>query len=204
MVNVRLTREDWIGAARKLLIASGVEDVKIHTMARRLKVTRGSFHHHFKHHQNLLDALLDDWAANNRREIDHIREKGADVTELFRVWLDEDPSFAAFDIAIRVWARKSRVVAKVVREIDESWIVLLREILQKAGLSAPESAVRAKIMFFHQIGFYASSIEESLSDAIEESPHYYTALTGMVPPEDLPATLLARLKPRRARAKTIA
>src|SRR3546814_3944529 len=89
-------------------------------------MTRGSFYWHFKNRQELLDALLTDWEANNRREIAVIckraEEGDGELLELFRIWLGEDPNFPAFDIAIRVWARKSRPVAKLVGEIDDAWV----------------------------------------------------------------------------------
>jgi AcrR family transcriptional regulator len=46
----RFSREDWIASARKVLVESGVDDVKIDRLARKMKVTRGSFYWHFQHH----------------------------------------------------------------------------------------------------------------------------------------------------------
>lgn len=204
MVNSRLTREDWIAVARKALIGSGIDDVKVDVLARRMKVTRGSFYWHFKHRQDLLDALLDDWAANNRREIAAMREQEVTggLVELFRVWLGEDPSFPTFDIAIRVWARKSRAVASLVHEIDDAWISLLQTMLERSGMTAPESFVRARIMYFHQVGYYALSIDESLTERARLAPYYYTALTGLSAPEGMVEAMLALdvPKPRRPRA----
>ena len=100
----QLTREDWIDRARKALILSGVENVKVDVMARRLKVTRGSFYWHFKNRQELLDALIDDWEANNRRELSimaaRLAEGTAGLMEIFHIWLTEDPSFPSFDRAV--------------------------------------------------------------------------------------------------------
>jgi len=56
----RLTRDDWIDNARKVLVASGIEEVKVDRLARRMRVTRGSFYWHFEHRKDLLDALLSD------------------------------------------------------------------------------------------------------------------------------------------------
>lgn len=196
MVNGRLTREDWVAVARKALIASGIDDVKVDVLAKRMKVTRGSFYWHFKHRQELLDALLDDWVANNRREIAVIHADGSGMQELFRVWLGEDPNFPAFDIAIRVWARKSKSVSRLVGEIDDAWIALLQSMLEKSGVTAPESFVRARIIYFHQIGYYALSIQESVGDRVKLTPYYYAALTGMAPPADLVDSLQPKGKGR--------
>lgn len=208
MANGRLTREDWIANARKALIASGVDDVKVDVLARRMKVTRGSFYWHFKHRQELLEALLADWVANNRREIAAIERRVEDgakgLVELFMVWLAEDPNFPSFDIAIRVWARKSKVVAKLVREIDDAWVGLFHLFLQRSGMADPEALVRARIMYYHQIGYYALSISETVTDRIRLAPYYFLALTGSSAPGDMEEVLaaVARPKPRRARPKT--
>ena len=208
--NAQLTREDWIAIARKALIASGVDDVKVDVLARRLKVTRGSFYWHFESRQDLLDALLDDWEANNRREIATIRqlmvsETDGTLVELFRIWLSEDPSFPAFDFAIRAWARKAPKAAKLVREIDDSWINLFQANLERGGMTSPESFVRARIMYFHQVGYFALGLDEALADRAALAPYYYSALTGSPAPEGLADAMLALAKnkadPGAARAR---
>jgi len=200
--NGRLTRESWVAIARKALITGGIEEVKVDVLARRLKVTRGSFYWHFDSRQDLLNALLEDWEANNRREIESIRSlvatEGDALVELFRVWLGEDPSFPAFDIAIRVWARKKPAVSKLVRTIDDAWILLLQEQLARGGMTAPESFVRARIMYFHQVGYFALSINEDIEERAKLAPYYYSALTGWPAPQGMVKAMLA-LKPTKAR-----
>ena len=203
MSNGRLNREDWIAIARKALITSGIEEVKVDVLARRLKVTRGSFYWHFASRQELLDALLEDWEANNREEIAAVEARAArdGLIELFKVWLNEDPAFPAFDIAIRVWARKARDVAKLVHEIDEAWLALFRRFLEQGGMDATEAFVRARIMYFHQIGYYALSIRESVAERAKLGPVYFQALTGSPPPAGLEDALIAHIVPAKARRR---
>lgn len=194
--NAQLTRDDWIAIARKALIASGVDDVKVDVLARRLKVTRGSFYWHFESRQDLLDALLDDWGTNNRREIatlETLMSSGGEggLTELFRIWLGEDPSFPAFDFAVRAWARKAPTALKLVQEIDSAWINVFQAYLERGGMLAPESFVRARIMYFHQVGYFALGLKETLAERAKLAPHYYEALTGSPAPEGLVEALLA-------------
>ncbi|WP_447760605.1 TetR/AcrR family transcriptional regulator [Sphingopyxis panaciterrae] len=199
-----MTRGDWIAIARKALIASGVDDVKVDVLARRMKVTRGSFYWHFKHRQELLDALVEDWKNNNREEIAAIEKRAAEgatgLIELFKVWLGEDPNFPAFDIAIRVWARKSPEVTKLVHEIDDAWIGLFQLFLERNGISGTEAFVRARVMYFHQIGYYALAIRETLDDRIKLAPYYCESLTGLPAPEGL-EDALRTLEKSRAKGK---
>lgn len=179
---VRLTREDWIEAARRALIASGVDDVKVDRLAKKLKVTRGSFYWHFKHRKELLDALLAGWEGQNRRELAQVAERsrqGEDgPVELVRVWLSEDPAHPTFDMAIRFWARKSPEVAGLVRAIDEAWISLFRESFEAQGEDAMIALARARVIYFHQIGYYALALGEGLEDRLKLAPYYHRVLLG--------------------------
>jgi AcrR family transcriptional regulator len=57
----RLTRDDWLDEAFKAVVAGGFENVKVLTLAEKLKVTRGSFYWHFTDHADLIGSLLMRW-----------------------------------------------------------------------------------------------------------------------------------------------
>jgi AcrR family transcriptional regulator len=177
-----LSREDWIEAARLVLIGSGVDDVKVDRLARQLNVTRGSFYWHFKHRNELLDALLSGWEIQNRTELAQIRQRteteSAGVIEAVSIWLSEDPAYPTFDMAIRFWARKSPEVARLVRQIDDEWIILLADIFEASGDDRKMAIARARVIYFHQIGYYALAIDESLDDRLDFAPYYHRILTG--------------------------
>src|SRR3546814_4494765 len=50
--NIKVTREGWLNCARVALIEDGIEGVKVDRLAKRVKVTRGGFYHHFKNHKD--------------------------------------------------------------------------------------------------------------------------------------------------------
>jgi AcrR family transcriptional regulator len=196
-----LSREDWIEAARLVLISSGVDDVKVDRLAKKLAVTRGSFYWHFKHRKALLDALLSGWETQNRNELAQIRARteltDAGVIEAVSIWLSEDPAYPTFDMAIRFWARKSPMVAQLVREIDEEWIMLLVAIFEASGDDRMMALARARVTYFHQIGYYALAIDESLEDRFALAPYYHQILTG----QNGGSALAETIEALRARAK---
>ena len=191
----RLTRADWINVATTVLVKSGIDDVKVDRLATRMKVTRGSFYWHFEDRQALLDALLDDWRSRNVREIEQIGAKWAatppEFSELIRTWLGEDPLVPQIDMAIRAWAKKSQAVAKLVHQVDDDWVALLQDFFARAGLGPDESLVRARVVYFHQIGYYALAIEEDLEVRARLVPFYYEVLTGQRPTPALQEMLKA-------------
>ena len=57
----RLSRDDWLDEAFKAVVEGGFENVKVLTLAEKLKVTRGSFYWHFTDHADLIGSLLMRW-----------------------------------------------------------------------------------------------------------------------------------------------
>jgi AcrR family transcriptional regulator len=57
----RLTRDDWLDEAFKAVVEGGFDNVKVLSLAEKLKVTRGSFYWHFTDHADLISSLLMRW-----------------------------------------------------------------------------------------------------------------------------------------------
>lgn len=181
----RLTPEDWIAAARKVLMSSGVDDVKVDRLSREMKVTRGSFYWHFDSRKSLLDALLHDWEVRNLHQIDYLRaawaEDAPDLAYVSVIYLGGDQLYPAYDMAIRIWARKSPLVAAAVGRIDDAWIGVLKELFVAPGVDETEAFVRARINYFHQIGYYALAVKETIEERARLVPYYYKILSGKEP-----------------------
>ena len=60
-----LSRESWIAAALSVLEKRGIAAVKIDALAKRFRVTRGSFYFHFSGLDDLREALLETWRSCN-------------------------------------------------------------------------------------------------------------------------------------------
>lgn len=178
----RLTRADWVAAARDVFVDLGVGEVKVDRLARRLKISRGSFYWHFKSYNELLEALLNDWEERNREEMRGLRRRwtdiGADLSDVMTTWLAEDPQFPRFDMAVRLWARKLDVVDRAVRTVDAEWIDLLAEVFAKAGFAPDDAAARARVTYMHQVGFHALAFDEPFETRIAWARRYHVILTG--------------------------
>ena len=80
------------------------------------------------------------------------------------IYLGGDQLYPAYDMAIRIWARKASAVAAAVGRIDEAWIGILKELFSRPGVDETEALVRARINYFHQVGYYALAVKESIEE----------------------------------------
>ena len=176
-------RQGWLDAARAILIREGIAGVKVDRIARRLKVTRGGFYWFFDSHKQLLDALLADWEKRNTEGFKSVvRQPGrngmAEFQALVDVWLNEKSYSPAWDAAVRDWARVSGKVANAVRRTDDIRIEVLRRVFIDLGYEGQEAFVRARICYFHQVGYYALGVRESREERLRLMPLYTRVLTG--------------------------
>jgi AcrR family transcriptional regulator len=182
----RLGAQDWLRAAREELIEHGILSVKVDRIARRLRITRGSFYWHFKDRRDLLAQLLRSWVATNtapfKRVLHSTQDGHAKFQAIIDLWLAEKEYDPKFDAGVREWARVSRRVAQIVRRADDERIEVLRSIFVDLGYKGTDALVRARITYFHQVGYYALGIIERRSRRRELRPFYTRALVGLPSP----------------------
>ena len=65
----RLSRLSWIKTAFDTLYEEGIEQVRVERLAKKLKVTKGSFYWHFRDRAELLDALIEYWNDEMTRTV---------------------------------------------------------------------------------------------------------------------------------------
>ncbi len=173
---------DWIAAAREMLIEGGVAAVQINPLAVRLGVTRGGFYWRFRNRQDLLDHLLIDWQNTNTRPLLLALERSGTPREryrrLVRLWIDERDFLPALDTAVRQWAATSPGVEALVREADTIRIEAISRLFRDAGQDAREAQVRARIVYFHQVGYYTLGICETRRQRRDLASVYDRILTG--------------------------
>jgi AcrR family transcriptional regulator len=180
-----LGREDWIAAARAELIAGGVNAVKIGRLAKRLRVTRGGFYWHFTSRADLLNELLHSWEVSNTAPFERsltsgsVRDGVREFLAIANLWLDEKEYSPAFDTAVRDWARISKAVATAVRRVDERRIGVLHRIFLDLGFADPEALVRARVAYFHQVGYYTLAINQDRESRLALVAVYVQVLTGL-------------------------
>ncbi len=184
--NVKVTREDWLGLAARVLVERGVSHVKVLTLAGELGVSRSSFYWYFRSRRDLLDQLLAMWEGQNTRAVlEHAGRPAGNicrgVMNLFECFIDPAQFDPRLDFAVREWARRSPEVRARLDAADEARMTAIRDLFQRHGYAPIEALVRARIIYFMQIGYYALVENEPFETRFSLLKPYLVSFTGQEP-----------------------
>ncbi|NEW07390.1 TetR family transcriptional regulator [Paenibacillus sp. SYP-B3998] len=152
---MQLTSDDWIRAGLETLSQSGIASVKIEAIARKLKISKGSFYHYFRDRAELLEAMFFYWEVHLTREV--IREmenSGMSAKEQFQALVYGSFSHTIrLQSAILAWANQDEQIAERVKEIEQERVQYIERLFNEMGLPPAESKVRAEISYFTFLGW---------------------------------------------------
>jgi hypothetical protein len=97
----------------------------------------------------------------------------------FGVWVLERNFDSSYDNAVRVWSHSSPDVAAIVTRIEAERVKILYGIMKRFGYLDPEATMRARVTYYHQVGYYALNVHESTAKRIALAPDYAKILVGM-------------------------
>lgn len=182
----RVTREEWVAAARTALVAEGVEHVRVAVLAERLGVARSSFYWYFADRDELLAALLDEWEQHNTASlVEHCEQPSTSITEamfiVFECWADPRLFDVGLEFAVREWARRDPVVRERIAAADAVRLAAVAALHRRHGYSRTEADVRARVQYHSQIGLYALGVEESHEERLRLVAGYVKVFTGVEP-----------------------
>lgn len=150
----QLTPQDWINAARELLIHRSIDAVRVDVLAKILVVTRGSFYWHFTDRDELLQRVLLSWQEEQTEQvIARYRKKGVAAQDLIRE-LTELPFHGraaikggSVELAIRAWARRDEMARDVVDKVDAKRLEYIQECFSHLGFQRSEAKARAFLLY---------------------------------------------------------
>ena len=148
----RLTRDDGLDEAFKAVVDGGFDNVKVLSLAEKLKVTRGSFYWHFTDHADLINSLLMRWKVA-QLELDaklKLQQSGDALKDLDLV---VDAAFLQagselenlrFEQAMRALSHHNPVAAQLLVEVDANrmdlfqskFLVLVKDATKARDLAA--------------------------------------------------------------------
>ncbi|MFC3996290.1 TetR/AcrR family transcriptional regulator [Nocardiopsis sediminis] len=161
------TRDDWLTEGLAALVAEGEPGVRIDKLARRLGMTKGSFHHHFRGMADYRRALLERYEADQRA-----------VQERLAALLVDTPAEAVIaglpsrvadlvdtdlERAIRAWGVADQDVRETQERIDAARLAFLQDVwFQVLG---DEGRARTAALVPHLIMVGAGAVRPRLGAA---------------------------------------
>lgn len=184
--NIKVTKDDWLNVAMDVLITDGVEQVKVLALAERMAVSRSSFYWYFKSRQDLLDALLKQWEETNTTAMVSMAEAEATtitaaICNVFRCTANPKLFNTALDFAVRDWARRSGPVRSLLDRSDERRVQALAQMFERYGYDVTDADIRAKVLYYMQLGYDLAQLNEPDERRIAAVPGYLRVFTGRDP-----------------------
>ncbi|MEE9415257.1 MAG: TetR/AcrR family transcriptional regulator [Acidimicrobiales bacterium] len=184
-VHTKVTRDDWISAALVAVANEPIDQLRVLALAKTLDVSRSSFYWYFDAPSDLLDELMAIWERNTASIVDRSERAAATPTQaclgVFECWADDQLFNPQLDLAVRDWGRRSPDAGERVSAADECRHEALVKMFARHGFDAPESTVRARLLYHSQVGYYAVGTDEPVETRLAYLPYYLRAMTGSDP-----------------------
>lgn len=154
-----LDRDAWIRGALIALADEGPAGLRVEALAKRLKVTKGSFYWHFKDRRDLMDSVLDQWKNGRIRDIrkQTTAQPGQELAALHHAIAvyaaGRNRRGLPIELALREWARRDVRAAQVVEEVDAERLNSATRLFQALGLPQAEAAARSVLLYAYVFGF---------------------------------------------------
>jgi AcrR family transcriptional regulator len=181
-----LGRPDWIRAGLEILSAKGVDGVRVEVIAKRLRISKGSFYWHFRDREDLLDGMLSAWESEHS---DWELGQGGLALNAAESWarlleMLSRPAYGGLDLAISHWAREDEGVQRRVANVERRRIAYLTQVFREVGFShrqAEEWAQAAMLLYFGWVDRTArdSAFREAGPDLAEVLSRFILAASAL-------------------------
>jgi len=190
----QLGRYDWLEHALVMFVSEGIASVRITRLADDLGVTRGSFYWHFDNREDLVNALVTFWREKNTTGIiESVRTVASlhqGILNFFETTIDEHRFDPRLDLAIREWSRRSNRIREMLDVEDNLRIDALKHFYKRFDFDNNEALIRARVLYYSQIGFYALEVHEPMEVRLSYTETYYRCFTG----KNIPSTEVERFR----------
>jgi len=144
-----------------MLEGSGIDSIKIDSLAKKIGVSRSGFYWHFKNRKDLLQHLLDYWMHEYTGVLSNnssLMKLTADKRLLKIMKLIKEHRLAKYDFAIIAWAKTDLNASAAVNKVMEMRLYFIRESFKELGFIGDELEMRTRLFVcYHSL---ASTIFE--------------------------------------------
>ena len=163
----KLTAQDWLDIAESELAKSGITAVRVEPLAKKLKVTKGSFYWHFSSRKELFEKLLSNWRT---RSTVSIIERLSDIElspeeRLRKLFLipykrNTKTNGAALELAIRNWSQNDKAVREILNEVDTHRLTFIAMIFENLGYDKEQAEIRAARFYYTMQGISVVNVHK--------------------------------------------
>ncbi len=140
------TPDDYFEAGLELLAESGPQAVTVASLCDRLRVTKGSFYHHFSGTPDFLERLFRHWEAQEAERVAEARVRAGrnrptEIAKLAATWGVRHEA----ETAIRAAARTDPRAAEALQRVDDLREQQLSQLFVVMGIDARRARVLANV-----------------------------------------------------------
>lgn len=167
----QLDRDAWIAGATEVLAEDGIAGLRVEVLAKRLKVTKGSFYWHFADRGDLLMAVLHQWKEGRIRDIikQTRAQPGRELEQIYHVIdvysASRNRRGMMIELAVRDWARRDAEAGAIVAEVDDVRLRCARELFLACGVPMEEASSRCMLLYAYVFGVSLMIYDKFDSDA---------------------------------------
>ena len=153
-----LDRDAWVVGATEVLAEEGIAGLRVEVLAKRLKVTKGSFYWHFADRRDLLLAVLSHWKEGRIRDIikQTRAQPGHELAQIYHVIdvysASRNRRGMLIELAVRDWARRDPEAGVIVAEVDDVRLRCARELFLACGVPMEEASSRCRLLYAYVFG----------------------------------------------------
>ncbi|HPE05031.1 MAG TPA: TetR/AcrR family transcriptional regulator [Thauera sp.] len=154
----QLDRAAWVAGATEVLAEEGIAGLRVEVLAKRLKVTKGSFYWHFTDRRDLLMAVLTHWKEGRIRDIikQTRAQPGRELEQIYHVIDVYSASRSRrgmmIELAVRDWARRDAEAGAIVAEVDDVRLRCARDLFLACGVPMEEASSRCMLLYAYVFG----------------------------------------------------
>ncbi|SHE89555.1 transcriptional regulator, TetR family [Seinonella peptonophila] len=144
----------WLNEGINVLKEDGHEKLTIDELSSRLKLTKGSFYHHFKNRQDYILALLQFWEDNSTQQLIHLSQKEETAREkLDRLTeLVTNLENGSLEIKIRAWAAHDKIIRSYQQRVDTIRMNYVKDLCSSVYKDRVDTDLLAQIYLMIFIG----------------------------------------------------
>ena len=161
-----LDRDAWVAGATEVLAEEGIAGLRVEVLAKRLKVTKGSFYWHFTDRRDLLLAVLSHWKEGRIRDIikQTRAQPGHELAQIYHVIDVYSASRSRrgmlIELAVRDWARRDPEASVIVAEVDDVRLRCARDLFLACGVPMDEASSRCMLLYAYVFGVSMMNCEK--------------------------------------------